>query len=77
MIEYLDSIITLLANVVILGVAYGVMSQKVAHLEETIQELKIEVKDHRKLSEDIAVIKAQLTTITEIVTRFINKEMTQ
>jgi septation ring formation regulator EzrA len=71
MIDYVNIIISLGTLIGSGLICWGVMSTKVEYLEETIKELKQEVKDFRRLGEDLAVVKSKLSTIEALLERFV------
>lgn len=67
----LNLVFSVLSSVVLIAVVWGQMSIRVQHLEKIIEELKAEVKDFRRLSEDLAVVKHDISSIKEMITRII------
>lgn len=54
-----------------LAVGWGAMNTRMKYLEKLVEELRLEVKDFRKLGEDLAVVKHELGSIKEMITRII------
>lgn len=59
------------SSVVLIAIVWGQMSIRVQHMEKIIEELKAEVKDFRRLSEDLAVVKHDINSIKEMISRIL------
>lgn len=57
-----------------ISILWGVMSTRVTYLERLVEELKAEVKDFRKLSEDLAVVKTEIHSIKDMISKLIKED---
>jgi hypothetical protein len=67
--DWLNIVVSMASAAVAVGIAWGVMNTKVEYLEKIIEELKAEVKDFRKLNEDLAVVKHDINSIKDLLNR--------
>jgi hypothetical protein len=67
--DWVNIVVSMASAAVAVGIAWGVMNTKVEYLEKIIEELKAEVKDFRKLNEDLAVVKHDINSIKDLLNR--------
>jgi hypothetical protein len=67
--DWINIVVSMASAAVAVGIAWGVMNTKVEYLEKIIEELKAEVKDFRKLNEDLAVVKHDINSIKDLLNR--------
>lgn len=64
-------IFTVISTLILGGILWGIMSTRVNYLEKLVEELRTEVKDFRRLSEDLAVVKHDINSIKSMLARII------
>jgi hypothetical protein len=64
-------IFTVVSTLILGGILWGIMSTRVNYLEKLVEELRTEVKDFRRLSEDLAVVKHDINSIKSMLARII------
>jgi hypothetical protein len=64
-------IFTAISTLILGGILWGIMSTRVNYLEKLVEELRTEVKDFRRLSEDLAVVKHDINSIKSMLARII------
>lgn len=64
----------IVSTLVVVAISWGILSTRVNHLEKLVEELRTEVKDFRKLNEDIAVVKNDIHSIREMMSLLMKKD---
>lgn len=66
-------VLSLVTQVVAIGIAYGVLRTRIEVSERDIQRIEKEVTDNRVVREDLAVLKSQLANIQLCLNSLVRK----